>query len=762
MARPNALIVAAASVAASAALVATGPRGPRAAAEPAPPVGTILFQDLTKASGGPYDFGAPVSNVEKATCAFFDADGDGWDDLLSLTGAGQPFLFYLNRDDGAGGRHFVAAPPGHGFDTGPAFERDGSGLAIADVDNDGDEDVYVGCGWNETLAPGLGSNLLFLNDGDGTFTDATSAAGLDDGDNTTCAAVFFDFDLDGDLDLYSCNTDFAQAGKAGDGLGHLYRNELAETGTLRFVEETSARGVVESGKAVWAVSGVDYDNDGDFDLLITHDIFGPTQLFQNDGTGNFRDVTRSAGSGAGDDGSQSTFGDDSYSAMGVAWGDVENDGDLDLYISDVAGDPALNEGSNAFYVNNGNGTFRERAKSSGVRGGWVTWGTTFADFDLDGFVDLYVGGGDLWNLYRPEVRSWIYRNDGDGTFTDVTGGAGLRRDVPLHRENGSATADFDGDGRLDLLVSRAERGGAGPYLYRNVSSVGSRRWIAVDLRGDGTASNTGAIGARVRVVPRDAAGAAIPGLAQIREVQSAESRASRSSRTQHFGLGDAAVSADVEVRWPRAGTLAERTQVYRDVPLDRVVRITEAPREAPWRPDPLHEVVVPSARRTELVCAGAGEPDPLTTLAVEQGPSWVRIGPWADGRTVEIDAPAAAAVVVHDVTLLAVAQGAADPETRQTLRVRVVPAPVLTRARRTNSREIQLDGLLLDTPGLAVTVDGSPLAVKSVKRLKGAGRKTRLVALVPKELRKGLARGSHTVRVVEPSFGLDATAPLRR
>src|SRR5262249_59723429 len=130
---------------------------------------------------------------------------------------------------------------------------------------------------------------------------------------------------------------------------------------------------------------------------------------------------------------------------------------------------------------------------------------------------------------------------------------------------------FDRDGRPDLLVTRAHREGASPYLYRNVSETHGRHWLEVRLVGNGVTTNVSAIGAKLRVHPRDAAGARIAGLSQLPAIASSDRRSSRSSLTQHVGLGAAAVSADIEVEWPRAGELASRRALYEDVPLDRVV-----------------------------------------------------------------------------------------------------------------------------------------------------------------------------------------------
>ena len=739
------LVRAAALVAGSAALGTTAPAPGAGAAPP------IAFQDLSALSGGPVDFGAPKSTLEKATCAFLDADGDGWDDLVSLAGKGEPHRYFLNRDDGQGGREFVPAPAGNGLDTGPCLERDGAGLTAGDVDGDGDEDLFIGSSWNSTFAAGEGENVLLLNDGTGRFSDVAASAGLLDGDNTTCASVLFDMDNDGDLDLFTCNTSFAETKKEGDGLAHLWRNEMSETGVLHFVDETAARGIVENGVAVWCATASDFDDDGDADLLIGHDVAGTTQLFRNLGDGTFTDITTSAGAGAGDDGTPSTFGDDSYAAMGAAWGDIDNDGDFDLYITNTQRNP--------LYRNNGDGTLTEIGKRANVRGGLVTWGCSFADFDGDGFVDLYAGGGDLWDMERDGVVSYLFRNRGDGTFVDVLGTAGMRRDAPLHRENGSACTDFDGDGRVDMLVSRAERAGASPYLYRNVTETYGRRWLTVTLRGNGRTSNTSAIGARIRVVPRNAAGAPIAGLAQLREVSGGDSRSSRSSLSQTVGLGIAAESADIVVTWPRAGTLEERTQTYVDVPLNRRVTLTEDAREAPTRFAVVADVTVPDGTLTQMVCPGAG--DPLTTLRLVSGPAWASIGPWSDGRTVVFDAPRVDAEHVAEVALAATAQGAAVPDAHQTLTVHVVPAPRLATAKRRGTTQIELTGDHVDLTGLLFRIDGTP-----VKRLKAwtkirrpGGTAVGYARLaVPKAIRKSVRRkGGHTVEALDPVHGWTAT-----
>jgi hypothetical protein len=759
--------------------------------------GPLLFQDLSVLSGGPYDFGTPTSDVEKASCAWLDADGDGWDDFIVLTGRNQPTIYWLNRPDGSGGRTFVPAPPGNGLDTGPAFERDGSAITVGDVDNDGDEDVYIGAGWNKldwTDAPvGIGRNMLFLNDGTGRFTDVAPALGLEDGDNTTCGAVFFDMDNDADLDLLSCNTDFEEMGKAGDGVAHLFRNTLTETGTLGFVEETAERGIVEKGISVWVVFATDYDHDGDRDILIPHDIGGYTQLFRNDGNGYFLDVTNASGSLPGDDGRPSTFGNDSYAAMGIGAGDPDNDGDLDLYISDVGPMP--------FYRNNlqpnacretGSATFTEISPRLGVRGGGIGWGVNFVDFDNDGWTDLYCGSGDLWNEYGGWVRSWVYKNRGAAYFQDtsaatgltpcemgdtasrphyfedVWSGSGMRHDIPLHRENGSAVADFDGDGRADLLVNRAERAGASPYLYRNETDTKGGHWLQVLATGDGVRSNVSAGGAWIRVYPKDATGTRIPGLTQLREVALTESRNARSSRRQHFGLGPDAVTCDVEVEWPRAGTLESRTVLYTDVPVDARVDIFEVPPPNTWRLDETGTVEVPDAQEWVVRCPDDGPPNALVRIDVSDAPEWVTNGPWRDGVTLRTTAPRVDAPTEFTATLDASFPAAVCTPSSGVVTILVRPAPHAFTA-RLRGRKVIVEGDHLDLPGLTVTIDDVLQPQPKLRAWTSAevpavtGRfDLKLSAREAKKLLKRVKSGESVLRVTDPATGYSAERTLTK
>src|SRR5262245_4753341 len=403
-----------------------------------------------------------------------------------------------------------------------------------------------------------------------------------------------------------------------------------------------------------------------------------------------------------------------------------------------------------------------RDNTHGLQARTVGWGVSFADFDLDGWIDLYLAAGDFWNADRANVRAYLYKNCGDGTFEDVWPASGMLHEPPLHRQQGTATADFDRDVRPDLLVTRSERAGASPYLYRNVSETHGRRWLQVRLVGGGTATNVSAIGAKLRVHPRDAAGARIAGLSQLREVASSDSRSSRSSLTQHVGLGADAVSADVEVEWPRAGDLASRRVLYEDVPLDRIVLIGELTREAPWRLVPLAQIDVPDDRESVVPCLGDGGADPLTTLRVESGPDWLAAGPWQEGRTLRLAPPRVQQPVTSTAVLVAFAQGATDPESRQTLAVRVVPAPSIQRAARRSGRTLRVDGDHLDIFGSEFSIDGIACELRTVRHRSGARASApqRAVIRFPRSLRSAVRAGGSLLRVVEPVAGFEATAEL--
>ncbi len=298
-------------------------------------------------------------------------------------------------------------------------EGRGHGVAWGDWDGDGDLDIYI-VNYNEP-------NVLYRNNGDGTFTNVAAAAGVAHA-GAGHGSAWGDFDNDGDLDLYVTN----------DGPNILYRNN--GDGTFTDVTSTAGVGNIDWGRGTaWG----DFDNDGNLDLYVVNSLSTQTSvLYRNNGDGIFTDVTSTAG--------VEFMGN----GRGVAWGDCDSDGDLDLYV--------VNHwpGGSALYRNNGDGTFTNVASSAGVGNNGLGTGVAWGDYDSDGHLDLSVvnyGG----------YGNFLYRNNGDGTFNDVTGTAGVGL---VDNGYGTAWADYDLDADLDLYVVNYQ-GGRKAYginiLYSN-------------------------------------------------------------------------------------------------------------------------------------------------------------------------------------------------------------------------------------------------------------------------------------------------------
>lgn len=456
---------------------------------PPPP---IHFVDATLEAG----LLAAHAGGARAGQAFADVNGDGWLDLY-VTDSDGPDTLYVNQGDGT----FLPAP--QVFDT-----PNTSAAVFADYDNDGDPDLYVA---------DAGQDHLYRNDG-GVLVDVALEAGLGEVNVADGrAAAFGDYDGDGDLDLYVGN-------HSGFGPDVFYRNE----GDGTFTDVTSLLAPTPLGLC-FAVSFVDYDNDGDLDLYVTNDRLGIEEarpwfrrnlLYRNDGPGSggwvFTEVAESVGA------------DLWIDAMGLAIADYDLDGDLDMALSDTE--------DQALLRNEGDGTFIEVADASGIGRPGIFWGTVFADFDLDGWPDLYMATNT--------ERNGCWRNLGDGTFEDVSEASGAADPLASY---GVAYADYDNDGDVDLVVCN---GGTGYRLYRNTADPGTR-WVGVRLVGGGPV-NTSAIGARVTLELSD-------GRSILQEVKSGSSMGSGNDLGLRFGLGDAE-PVRLRVRWPD-GLVEERAPV---------------------------------------------------------------------------------------------------------------------------------------------------------------------------------------------------------
>jgi hypothetical protein len=516
-----------------------------------------VFVDITASAGIGFVHSIgddELSNIVESTgagCAFFDYDGDGDLDIYLVNGC------YFKGVSSVKGRHLegklgnaLYRNNGDGTFTdvteAAGVGDQGFGMAVvsADVDNDGDADLFI---------TNYGRDTLYRNDGDGTFTDVTEAAGVGS-ERWSVGATFFDADGDGRLDIFvggylkfDPDYRFYYAAEAFPGpLAYpgetdiLYRNR----GDGSFENVTKSAGLAAAGRAM-GVSSCDIDDDGHQDLFVANDGM-ENYLYRNTGKGTFKNIALETGTAFGQNG-------EATSAMGPEFGDFDNDGLMDLLVPDM--------GYGCLYRNTARGFFEEKSAALGVAralGQYTSWSGNFADFDNDGWLDIFIANGDAHHLEAEE--DILLHNDGGTKFVDVSATSG--KDFQAKGVGrGSAVADIDNDGDLDLLVLNLN---GPPRLYRN--DGGNRRhWLMI--RCIGSTANRDAIGARIRVTVGE--------LSQTREIRSSSGYLSQSDPRAHFGLGASTTADTVEIRWPGG-----RTQTLKNVAADQVLTVTE-PVDAP-------------------------------------------------------------------------------------------------------------------------------------------------------------------------------------
>ena len=561
-------------------------------------VPAVRFADATQAAG--LDFvhvsGGPqqhyILEAMGSGVALFDFDADGWLDVFAVNGTRTEEApetgnrLWRNVPATDGGRAFAEVTQAAGLgQTGW-----GMGCAVADYDNDGDLDLYVTY-W--------GPNALYRNEGNGTFTSMEA----DVGDRRWgTSAAFGDVDLDGWLDLYVTNyVAFDLNNPPGDGqlcsgwkglsvfcgphgldgqADVLYRNE----GNGTFADVSAATGIDQQTYLGLGVIFTDYDGDGDQDIYIANDST-PNQLYRNDGAWRLREVGAFAGVAYSEEGR-------SQAGMGLDSGDYDNDGDLDVVVTNFSDDV------NTLYQNLGNGSFADATYAAGLGGAvrpFLGWSTALADFDLDGWLDLFVANGHLYPQLeaRPLGLSYRQRNllywNRDGIFT-LADPAGLEAEQV---SRGTAFGDYDNDGDLDLLVNNLNDR---LNLLRN--DGGNRNyWLGLDLIG---AAGQPAEGASVRLW----AG----GQVLVRQAKRGYGYLSASDGRVLFGLGGLAEVEKIEVRWPSG-----RVQVVEQPPLRRylVLRAGEGAEIAHYshQVPPPARVSAPLTERPDSIEEVAFNPD---------------------------------------------------------------------------------------------------------------------------------------------------------
>ena len=536
------------------------------------------FEDVTKKAGinakhsnrvfdNPYAKIMAGYTALGASASVADYDGDGYDDVFVTDSklGGKNHLYHNNHDF-----TFTDVAEAAGVANGNDDKNATADSLWFDFNNDGKPDLLV---------TRFGHNQLYQNMGNGKFKDVSRAAGIDSYKNAI-TAIAFDYDRDGKLDLFVGSyfqpinifkpdsprffPESFETANNGGGVTVYHNN-----GNGTFTDVTEKVGLKTSG---WTLDlgHADADNDGFDDLYVACD-FGTDRFFHNNGNGTFSDITEKA------------IGFDSKKGMNVDWGDFDNDGLLDIYVTNIT-DDYMREG-NFLWHNNGNLTFTDVSRETGTaETGWG-WGAKFFDYDNDGWLDLYVVNG--WvsagkESYVPDIfamvikpgidfadaRNWppmgdkslsgyekkkLFHNEKGQVFKDEA----KRHGVDSIRDGrGIAIADFDNDGRLDMFVANAN---GEPYLYRNTEPTGNH-WVQFAL--EGTKSNKTPVGAQVRLTAR--------GMTRLQFISGGNSFAGQSSSRVHFGLGDAAKIDQIEVRWP-----AGEREVFTGLAVDKIQKIVE-------------------------------------------------------------------------------------------------------------------------------------------------------------------------------------------
>ena len=534
----------------------------------------ISFKDISEASGINVAHVSTPENryiVESMSggAAVFDCDGDGFLDVATVNGSsverfkngGDLFVTLYRQIDGATSQ----TPKFENVTSSAGLNRKGWGMAVTAIDYDGD-------GVTDLFVTGFGGNAVYRGLGQCKFEDVTEKSGLK-GSGFMTGAAWADYDRDGDLDVFvaryvsldlgnlpvfggSATCSFkgirVQCGPRGvNGESDLfYRNN----GDGTFTEVSQKIGVHDDKKyyglgAVWG----DYDNDGWLDLYVAND-GSPNYLYHNNKDGTLTEVgfeTGTSYSGAGVE----------QGSMGVAWGDYNNDGKLDMFATNFDNE------HNTLYKNLGVRGFLDvsmESKIGAVSLPYTGWGTGFVDFDNDGWLDLLVANGHVYpqiEFIKSETQMGfrqaflLHRNLGDGTFAEISKGSGLS-ELPLRSSRGIAFGDLNNDGLIDAVVTNL---GETPFVLLNTTKNSNQ---SVTFKLVQTGKNHDAIGARVTLKTDKRS--------MMQEVAAGGSYLSQNDLRLHFGLGSGEEIQSAEVRWSD-GT----TEKLSNIPANKIVTVTQ-------------------------------------------------------------------------------------------------------------------------------------------------------------------------------------------
>jgi hypothetical protein len=487
-----------------------------------------------------------------AAVAVGDYDNDGFEDIfVTDSDTGKPNHLFHNNGDLTFTDVAVKAGVAGGNDPRSVV----SDALWFDYDNDGRLDLLIAR---------FGTPILYHNEGNGTFKDVSATSGLNKFGNTI-AVIAFDYDNDGYLDLMFGNY-FKPVNLLDLKDPHVLPNDLDaatngggvtlwhNTGKGSFEEVTDKAGFGKISGWTLDIGHGDFNNDGLQDVYIACD-YGTDHVFFNNGNGTFREVTEKA------------TGWDTKKGMNADVADYDNDGWLDVYVTNIT-DEYMKE-CNMLWHNNGDGTFTDVAKETGTCDTGWGWAAKFADLDNDGWQDLFVVNGlrsagpesyvplilpvittpglDITDVNNwPDIgnRTWsgyqkkrLFRNMGNGAFKEISAAAGVDNQLD---GRGIGVMDVDNDGRLDLVQTNADQ----PLLFFHNVTEKPGNWIELKLIG--TKSNRDAIGARVKVEAGKQS--------QIREVDGGNGYAGQSTRRVHFGIGNATKVDRIEIRWPSGHT----------------------------------------------------------------------------------------------------------------------------------------------------------------------------------------------------------------